>query len=150
MMPFDSSARLNAMQQALATRAMLAIAHVDPANIEEEVALIRAFFEDVTQGEAKASFDELLADARKPVSLSAEMFPDPVQKDLVVGSCLMVAYADGTLSQAERAAVESVAQQIGMSGERLSQLVEIVQDHLLAQLSGLPDAQSVVKVGQEL
>ena len=79
------------------------------------------------------------------------MFPDPEQKDLVVGSCLMVAYADGTLSQAERdATVASVAQQIGMSGERLSQLVEIVQDHLLAQLSGLPDAQSVVKVGQEL
>ena len=150
MIPIDSTARLDATQKALATQAMLTIAYVDAANTQEEVALIQAFFEDVTRGESQISFAELLANAKKNFSLTSEMFPDPAQKDLVVGSCLMVAYADGVLSQAERDATASLGRQIGISEERFSQLVEIIQDHLLGQLSGLPDAQSVVKVGQEL
>lgn len=150
MIPIDSTAQLDAAQRALATQAMLTIAYVDAASTQEEVALIRTFFEDVTERESQISFAELLANARKSVSLTSEMFPAPAQKDLVIGSCLMVAYADGVLSPAEREATASLARQIGISEERFSQLVEIVQDHLLAQLSGLPDAQSVVKVGQEL
>lgn len=150
MIPIDSSTRLDATQKVLATQAMLNIAHVDAAGLQDEVALIRAFFEDVSQGESRIPFADLLQNARTELSLNPAMFPDPAQKDLVVGSCALVAYADGVLSKAEREAVMAVARQIGMPAERFEQLVDIIRDHLLSQLLRLPDAQSVARVSQEL
>lgn len=150
MFPFADASGLSASQITVVTEAMLLVAGVDEAGSAEEVALIRSFYEGATGQGPRSDFRELLSAARGGLSLSAEMFTDDSQKDLTIGLCLMVAYADGSFSPKEQAAVLGLSQQIGMERARYDGLVEQVRDHLLQQLATLPDAASVVKVAREL
>lgn len=150
MLPLNTAVDLDLAQKTLATRAMLEVARIDAGHVAEEIALIRAFYEADTEP-GQAPFDSLLqvtpgADS----SLGADSFPQAEQKELVVGFCLMVAYADGQCSQAERAAIGAIAQRLGLDPQRVGALDDIIQDHLLSQLANLPDAASVARVGAEL
>ncbi len=149
MLPFNDAVELDLAQKSLATRAMLEVAQVDAGHVAEEIALIRAFYEADAEL-AQIPFDSLLAASSQAAPLSSESFPTAGQRDLVISSCLMVAYADGQFSQAERDAVLAIASSIGMPSERFEALDDIIQDHLLSQLANLPDAESVAKVGEEL
>jgi tellurite resistance protein len=149
MLPFSDAVELDAAQKSLATRAMLEVAQVDAGHVAEEIALIRAFYEaDAEPGQVP--FDSLLAASSQAAPLAADSFPKPEQRDLVVSSCLMVAYADGQFSQAERAVIAAIAGRVGLDAGRLQTLDDIIQDHLLSQLANLPDAASVAVVGAEL
>jgi uncharacterized tellurite resistance protein B-like protein len=150
MIPFASSTSLNPAQIAVATEALLKVAHVDGEGTQEEIELIRAFYEAGPQDEALPPFQSLLERATGQRAMDPGMFPEAEQRDLVVSSCLMVGYADGILSAAEREAALDLARQLGVSDERFEQILTIVKDYLLAQLSGLPDAPSVAKVAREL
>lgn len=149
MLPLNAAVELDLAQKSLATRALLDIAQVDAGHVAEEIALIRAFYEaDAEPGQVP--FDSLLAASGQAAGLGPESFPQPEQRDLVIGTCLMVAYADGQCSQAERGAIADLADRIGMARARVQALDEIVQDYLLSQLARLPDAASVARVGAEL
>ncbi len=149
MLPFTDAVELDLAQKSLATRAMLEVAQVDAGHVAEEIALIRAFYEaDAEPGQIP--FDSLLAASSQQAPLNSESFPMAGQRDLVISSCLMVAYADGQFSQAERAAIAAIAERIGMDAARFKMLDDIIQDHLLSQLANLPDAESVARVGAEL
>ncbi len=149
MLPFNDAVELDLAQKSLATRAMLEVAQVDAGHVAEEIALIRAFYEaDAEPGQIP--FDSLLAASSQAAPLAADSFPQAEQRDLVISSCLMVAYADGQYSQAERTAIAAIASRIGMDSARFKMLDDIVQDHLLSQLANLPDAESVARVGAEM
>lgn len=149
MLPFNDAVELDLAQKSLATRAMLEVAQVDAGHVAEEIALIRAFYEaDAEPGQIP--FDSLLAASSQQAPLNSESFPMAGQRDLVISSCLMVAYADGQFSQAERAAIAAIAERIGMDAARFKMLDDIIQDHLLSQLANLPDAESVARVGAEM
>jgi len=149
MLPVNDTVELDTAQKTLATRAMLEVAQVDAGHVAEEITLIRAFYEaDVDP--SQIPFDSLLAASSQAAPLTGDSFQTAAQRDLVVSTCLMVAYADGQFSSAERDAITSIADRIGMPGERVEALIDIVQDHLLSQLANLPDAESVAKVGMEL
>lgn len=149
MLPFTDAVELDLAQKSLATRAMLEVAQVDAGHVAEEIALIRAFYEaDAEPGQIP--FDSLLAASSQQAPLNSESFPMAGQRDLVISSCLMVAYADGQFSQAERAAIAAIAERIGMDAARFKMLDDIIQDHLLSQLANLPDAESVARVGAEM
>jgi uncharacterized tellurite resistance protein B-like protein len=150
MLPSANTVTLSPAQLALATQVMLYVAHIDTARTDEETALIRAFYEACARDEALPPFEPLLEHAGARPTLDSGAFPEPGQQELVLSYCLMVAYADGTLSDAEKQAVSGIAQQIGVSEARLDEMISIVQDQLLAELSKLPDAQSVAKVAEEL
>ena len=150
MIPFASSASLTPAQVAVAAAAMLNVARVDADKTQEEIELIRAFYEAGMGDEALPPFQALIEKAGGQRALDPGMFPEAEQRDLVVSSCLMVGYADGILSAAEREAVLDLARQLEVSDERFEQILTIVKDYLLAQLSGLPDAPSVAKVAREL
>ena len=62
----------------------------------------------------------------------------------------MVAYADGELSAAERAAVSKVAGNLGLAADRVEHILAQIKDFMLSHLSGLPDAGSVAVVAKEL
>lgn len=149
MLPFTDAVELDLSQKTLTTRAMLEVAQVDAGHVAEEIALIRAFYEaDAEPGQIP--FDSLLAASSQAAPLAADSFPQAEQRDLVISSCLMVAYADGQYSPAERTAIAAIAARIGMDSARFTMLDDIVQDHLLSQLANLPDAESVVRIGAEM
>jgi uncharacterized tellurite resistance protein B-like protein len=147
MFPLLANISLDTDQTIAATRLLLHIAHVDGAQTAEEVALIRSFYEGAGEGAAWPDFASL-----QPVSAGefSQTFAEPAQRDLVVAFCLMVAYADGTLSADELSAVAAVANGIGMPSARVDELLALVKDHMLAQLARLPDAASVATVAREL
>jgi uncharacterized tellurite resistance protein B-like protein len=75
---------------------------------------------------------------------------EPELADTVVLMCLMTGYADGRLSDAERAQVQAIASELNVSDERFDELLAQVRDELIGALSHLPDAGSVAAVVKEL
>jgi DnaJ-domain-containing protein 1 len=70
--------------------------------------------------------------------------------DTVVLMCLMAAYADGSLSAAERSHVQAIATPLGVDTARFDTLLAQVRDDLVGAISHLPDAGSVAAVVKEL
>jgi uncharacterized tellurite resistance protein B-like protein len=148
MFPLLENVSLNADQSLAATRLLLRIAHVDGARTAEEVALIRWFHDSGGASVDWPAFDTLQATWQG--GDLAETFSESGQRDLVLATCLMVAYADGALTAEELAAVRGVAAEIGAPAGRVDELLALVKDYMLAQLARLPDAGSVAVVAREL
>ncbi len=148
MFPLMTATPMSPTQVVAATRLLLAIAHVDEARTAEEVELIHRFYDACAAGEAGfPPFDSLAAGAE---GTAAGDFPDEAHRDMLLALCLMVAYADGELSTKERKAVTAAADRLRVSDARLGEILGQVKDHMLAQLSRLPDAGSVATVAREL
>jgi uncharacterized membrane protein YebE (DUF533 family) len=140
---------LSPAQVILLTKAMLSVALIDglaPA----EAALIGQFYEN-SRNAAMPGTTELLArpdarqfDVAELAGCEAEL------ADTVVLMCLMTGYADGRLSDAERAHVQAIASELNVSDERFDELLSQVRDELIGALSHLPDAGSVAAVVKEL
>ena len=146
MFPQTTDLTLNPAQLAAATSAMLRIAHVDGACTAEEVTLIRTFYGD---GDDGPSFDSLLGGfAAKPIG-TADL-TDPAARELVLATCIMVAFADGEMSAPELAALHALATDLGVDPAQFDHLLALVKDHMLARLATLPDAGSVAAVAREL
>lgn len=140
---------LDADQTVAATQLLLRIAHVDGRGSAEEVALIHQFYEACRNGAGDwPDFESLQTETQNITPAGA--FREASQRDLVVATCLMVAYADGALIDKELAAVHAVAAEIGMAATRVDELLALVKDYMLAQLARLPDAGSVAAVAREL
>lgn len=148
MFPF-ANIHLDPQQKIFVTQAMLRVALVDEVYTDEEVMLIRTFYEEEMDGAAPA-FATLVAEARQPMPLERVEFTLPEQRDLAISLCLMAAYADGNFTGGERSAILTIADLIGMPRSRFDEVVDLVQDHLLAQLSSLPDSSSVAKISEEM
>lgn len=146
MFPLMSEVTLTPPQMAAATSAMLRIAHVDDACTAEEVELIRTFYGDGIQG---PSFEALLG-SYASTSPSAADFADAGAREMVLATCIMVAYADGELSAPELTALHALATGLGVDSGRFEHLLALVKDQMLARLAGLPDAGSVAAVAREL
>lgn len=149
MFPQLIDVSLDADQTVAATQLLLRIAHVDGAKTAEEVALIRNFYDACRNGaDDWPVFDSLGTETQNTSPAGA--FRDAAQRDLVVATCLLVAYADGALIAEELAAVRVVATEIGMPAARVDELLALVKDYMLAQFARLPDAASVAAVAREL
>lgn len=133
------------------TTAMLAVARVDPEGTEQEIAMIREFYTGLQNDAAVGlpAFDTLL---QTPVGSwpAAELFAETAHQEMLVTTCIMVAFADGRLSEPELAALHELSRAVQLSEPRFAALLELVKDHMLMQLAGLPDAQSIAAVAAEL
>lgn len=150
MFPLMTELPLTPSQVVAATRLMLHVAHVDGAGTVEEVALIRQFYDATRTASADSPAFETLDGGRGAADVSTADFPDAGHRDMLVALCVMVAYADGELSTPERATVERAAAGLGLAADRVEAILAQVKDYMLAQLSRLPDAASVVVVAKEL
>ena len=93
MFPAFDDVSLDADQTVAATQLLLRVAHVDGARTAEEVALIRQFYDGCRNGAPDwPAFDSLQSGTAD--SDAAGHFTEPAQRDMVVATCLMVAYAD--------------------------------------------------------
>ncbi len=148
-MPLIHDQNLSPAQVILLTKAMLSVALIDglaPA----EAALIGQFYE-TSRNPGMPGTTELLArpDARQ-FDVAELAGCDAELADTVVLMCLMTGYADGRLSDAERAQVQAIASELNVSDERFDELLAQVRDELIGALAHLPDAGSVAVVVKEL
>jgi len=147
MLPQFAETELDPAQTIAATRLLLRIARVDGARTAEEIALIRQFYETGRAAHWPAFTTLLDDDSSGELSTT---FTQVAQRELVIATCLMVAFADGCLIAEELAAVHAVAGEIGLPAKRVDELLALVKDYMLAQLSHLPDAGSLAVVAGEL
>ena len=148
MFPLMTELPLTPAQVVAATRLMLHVAHIDGARTDEEVALIRQFYDSFRAGTPSIpEFNSLDASHEKT---SAQDFPDPGHRDMLLALCLMVAYADGELSAAESAAVNEAAARLEVAEAHVNEILAQVKDFMLSQLARLPDTASVAAVAKEL
>jgi uncharacterized membrane protein YebE (DUF533 family) len=128
--------------------AMLAVAHVDGVQPAEEQ-LIRTFYQESAApgmpafeqvGHTHAQANELVTAAGGGADFAEQL----------VLMCFMTAYADGHMSDAERALVFDLAKQAGVAEARAGELLQQVKDTLIGSLAHLPDAESVAAVSKSL
>lgn len=127
---------------------MLAVAHVDGVQPAEEQ-LIRTFYEQSATpgmpqfdqvGHTHAQVNQLLAAAGGGAGFAEQL----------VLMCFMTAYADGHMSDGERALVLDLAKQAGVAQARADELLQQVKDSLIGSLAHLPDAESVAALSKTL
>lgn len=130
-------------------RAMHDIALTDGVHDAERV-MLRGFYDSCQRDAAAlASFDDLVA---MPFDLAAivDDFRQPAQKVALLHSCLLLAYADGEYSAAERAKVQGFADALRMDAGELGQIEESVADYLLQQISRISNTDALQQVAKEL
>ena len=131
------------------TRAMLSVALVDGIH-PAEAALIGQFYETSRSADMPSTATVLASPDASVFDAGALAGSTPEFSDTVVLMCLMAAYADGSLSPAERSHVQTLATALGVHGGRFDVLLAQVRDELVGAISHLPDAGSVAVVVKEL
>ena len=136
-----------AQVQALAA-AMLSVAHVDGVQ-PAEVQLIRKFYdESATPG--MPGFDQIGHTHAQANQLLAAAGGGADFAEQLVLMCFMTAYADGHMSDGERALVLDIAKQAGVAEARANGLLQQVKDTLIGALAHLPDPESVAALSKTL
>jgi tellurite resistance protein TerB len=151
MFPLKTDTPFTRDQVVGVTRAMLQIAHIDGAGTAEEVALISQFYDGFRNsgGDEWAGFETVSRDYCG-ASVSADVFPDAEQREMIIATCIMVAFADGAMTQDELSALRKMSEGLSITIERFDQILALVKDHMLMQLAGLPDTESIIAVTREL
>lgn len=151
MFPLKTDTPFTREQVVEITRAMLQIAHVDSAGTAEEVAMIGQFYEGFrnSNGGEWPAFDDICVNFSEK-AISAPLFPDAEQREMIIATCIMVAFADGVMSEDERASLLKLSADVSVSMDRFEQILELVKDFMLMQLAGLPDTESLITVAREL
>jgi uncharacterized tellurite resistance protein B-like protein len=127
---------------------MLSTAHVDGVHAQE-VALIRRFYD--TAGTAGLPpFSEVEGSVGDSSALLKKAGTEAGFGEQLVLMCFATAYADGALTDGERAHVDKIAGEAGVSQAKVEELLAQVKDSLLGALSHLPDAASVANVAKDL
>ncbi|MFZ6872020.1 TerB family tellurite resistance protein [Undibacterium sp. Di27W] len=148
MFPFFAPQSLSDSSIIAASKIMLQVAKTDGIH-PAEVTLIKSFYEGSISTASHPSFDELLA-AADTYALSANDFANEQEREMVVALSVMTGFADGTFSDAETQAVRDIAAALNLASTRFDEINEAIKDHMLAQISHLPDAGSVAVVAKEL
>lgn len=131
------------------TKAMLSVACVDDIQ-PAEAALIGQFYESSRSPEMLSTASFLVDPQARQFDAACLVGSTPAFADTVVLMCLMTGYADGRLSAAELASVQTIATTLGLDAARFNAHLEQVRDELVGALSHLPDAGSVAVVAREL
>lgn len=151
MFPLKTDTPFTRDQVVEVTRAMLQIAHIDGAGTAEEVSMINQFYDSVRNlnGDEWPGFETVSRDFMK-ASVSTDLFPDAEQREMIVATCIMVAFADGEMTEDELSALRKISESLGIDNDRFEQILDLVKDHMLMQLAGLPDTESIIAVAREL
>lgn len=127
---------------------MLSTAHVDGLQ-PQELELMKQFYEASGHGDLPAFSDEQ-STYGDPMALAAQSAGDSAFAQQLVLMCYMTGYADGHLSPTERAHVQAIAKQAGLSEEGSAALLQQVKDSLIGAIAMLPDAESVASIAKSL
>ncbi len=148
-MPPVKDQDLSPAQVTQLTKAMLSVALVDDIQ-PAEAALIGQFYESSRSTDMPTTAAVLADPKAHPFDAATLAGSSAEFADTVVLMCLMTAYADGSLSAAERDHIQSIATSLGVDAARFEAHLAQVRDELVGALSHLPDAGSVAAVVKEL
>jgi tellurite resistance protein len=127
-------------------RGLYAVAVVDGAH-ERELALIAEFYAGTGGPKSFATLERL--GPLEPKALAAQL-EHPAHRRVFLQGALLVAYADGTVSDAERASVNQFASALAVDAATLAQIESEVKDQLLRPLAGLANSEAVSQVAKKL
>ncbi|HEY0659960.1 MAG TPA: TerB family tellurite resistance protein [Lysobacter sp.] len=115
-----------------------------------ETMLVQEFFA-AAQGEFGTAGDtSMLAATSFDVAQAAQVLDTPELKAVFLQSCVLLAYADGRYSAAERAKVAEFAQALGVPEAERADIEETVSDHLLQQIARIENVEALGEVAREL
>lgn len=145
-MNFFSEIQLDSPQAEAIARGLYAIAHVDGVHAREE-ALVAAFWAD-SGGSAQALSDLSRREAPTGEELGA-VLGSPELRRLFIKTGLLLALADGHVSDGERALLGRYAEALGLGAE-MPHLEEQVKEYLLSHLSHIQNVEAVAQVARKL
>jgi uncharacterized membrane protein YebE (DUF533 family) len=146
-MDFFSEIDVNQSEAEAIARGLFAIARADGVH-ERELALIASFYGDA--GAGGRSLAEL--EGREPVQPAelAAGLPRPELRRLFVKTAILLAWADGMVTAAERKLIDEYAAGLGIGKDELDALEEGVKDFLLGEVAHLKNTDATRKVAAEL
>jgi uncharacterized membrane protein YebE (DUF533 family) len=150
-MEFFPEISINEHQAQAIARGLYTVAAVDGIH-EREAALIASFYATTADSEARpvTSLAELgRLGPLPPAELAAALSSEDLRQ-LFVKAALLLAYADGKVTAAERAQIAAYRTALGVSPDRQAALEESVRDHLMQPLSRLANTAAVGKVAKQL
>ena len=142
-MEFFPEIDLNEQQAEAIARGLYTVAAVDGAH-ERELGLISEFY-----GGARSTAELERAGAVEPKALASEL-GERAHRELFLKTALLLAYADGHVSDAERTAVDGFAKAFGFDQAAMKGLEAEVKDYLLRPLARLKNVEGVSKVAKKL
>ena len=146
-MDFFTEIDIDQAQAEAIARGLFAVARVDGVH-EREPALIASFYGDT--GGGGRSLAELEArEPIKPAELAAGL-PSADHRRLFVKTAILLAWADGTVTAAERSSIEQYASALGVAKDELARLEDGVKDFLLGQVAHLTNTAATRKVAGDL
>lgn len=145
-MSFSPEIALDATQAEAIARGLFAVAKCDGIH-EREAALVASFWGDVGGGAAA------LADLERRPKISEDelsaALPSPELRLMFLKSCVLLAWADGRESDAERAIIGRFAEALGQKAQ-LGAIEDGVKEYLLGHLSHLANTDATVEVAKSM
>ncbi len=140
---------LNIEQATHIARAMFKVADAEEGVHELERQMIDSFYLGCCR-EAGVEPEDL---SKNPFDGEAarRALNTPELQDITLHSCLLVGYADGQCSPMERAAIEEIANSLGVDSSRFSSIEKDVQRAMLEHFSNIKVFQDAVhEIGKRL
>jgi len=127
-------------------RGLYAVARCDGMH-EREAGLIASFWIDAGGGAPLSDLEK--AEAMKPADLALALHTD-AERQLFVKTALLLTWADGQVSDAERKVVQEFARALGIDDTALVTQEAAVKDFLLGQLVHVQNTDAVREVATKM
>jgi tellurite resistance protein len=127
-------------------RGLYAVARCDGLH-EREAGLIASFWIDAGGGSPLSDLER--AEALRPADLAAALHSD-AERQLFIKTAILLTWADGKVSDAERKVVQEFARALGIDDATLEKLDAGVKDYLLGQLVHVQNTDAVREVANKL
>jgi tellurite resistance protein len=145
-MDFFPEMNLNHGAAEAIARGLYAVAKCDGIH-EREAGLIASFWIDAGGG---GSLSDLERGAEiKPAELAAALHTEP-ERLLFLKTAILLTWADGKVSDAEKESVSSFAKALGVNAAGVEKLEAGVKDYLLHQLAHLSNTEATRAVAKKL
>lgn len=140
---------LNHEQAALIARALFTLSRVD-GHEEREGMLIKSFWMEVV---GNAAILDMKAFEQLPDVTGEDLargLPTKEMRRMFMKTAIMLTYADGTVSEKERAWIDTIGKALGLEDKELKRIDELVRTYLLSQLSHLHNVDALKTVAKDL
>ncbi|MGZ3406476.1 MAG: hypothetical protein ACXVAN_08555 [Polyangia bacterium] len=127
-------------------RGLFAIAAVDGVH-EREAGLIASFWIDAGGGGPLSDLER--AEAIKPADVALALHSD-AERQLFIKTAILLTWADGEVSAAEKKAVGEFAKALGIDQATLDKLDAGVKDFLLGQLVHVQNSEAVSSIAKKM
>ena len=146
---FGGEMPVTADQAAAIARGLFSLANVD-GRVEREGMLIQSLWMDAVGADSVNRLKEL---ERMPDVDSAELarsLPTGELRGLFMKTAILLAYADSSYSDKERAWVKKTGAALGFDEKQIGRFDELVRNFLMSQLAHIHNTDALVKIATKL